>query len=156
MLNSPSGPTTVLSTSSPTAASSSPSRSSRLRGLSYLYHTHIHHSSTRPQLLRSQPSPHPSESSRVSTHVAQEREASGPGRQRSNTSTSRPTSGWVPSVGGESGTSRVAVAPQESAAQLPNGNTGLGLTRTATQDEAEPANAVEDSLQNGTAASDEE
>ena len=126
----PSPPTISTSTSSASLVTS-PSRSGRLRGLSYLRnytHNHLHlhssgqqNSSNRPQLSRSTSSPTPtpaSPSATTSTHnpthtsetaatTAQSRSLN----PRRSVTSLRTTSGWLPAGGGRSGVSRAPAQP---------------------------------------------
>lgn len=135
----PSAPT--LSTTTSPASPTSPPRSGRLRGLSYLrsytsnhLHSHSSDSSTasrsRPSLsrARSQPSPGPVETptnaSRSSTRNRRGQTSSGaqPAADGADTQSASPnaTSGWLPTVGGRSGLSRVATRQQSGSDESPS------------------------------------
>ncbi|KAG8631086.1 hypothetical protein KVT40_000226 [Elsinoe batatas] len=102
---------TSISTSNSSATPSSPTRPGRLRGLSYLRnYTHLHAPRTpldRSHTSPASPSPHGSPNSNTRTETP----VNSP--QRSNTTNGNHT-GWVPTVGGQSGISGVAPAPQAS------------------------------------------
>lgn len=126
MLGSSSPAAPSLSTNNDSATPTSPTRSSRLRGLSYLRsytHNHLHSTSsnqssspsssrsTAPPLQRSTSFPVRTQSQSKRTEHA----TVSPSPRRGNTSGSgseTPTDGWVPTVGGQSGLSRLAPQPQ--------------------------------------------
>ncbi|KAI9718040.1 MAG: hypothetical protein M1812_004298 [Candelaria pacifica] len=119
--SSPSPPT-LATTTSPAAPTSPTPRTGRLRGLSYLRnytHNHIHNHSV-PSSSNTQ-SAH---LSRSTSHPAQASTDDEPRRlQRSTTDqtraeeniTSGPTGGWLPTVGGLGGSSRIANRVQAAA-----------------------------------------
>lgn len=126
MLGGSSTAAATLSTNTSAATPTSPSRPSRLRGLSYLRnytHNHLHsHSSnsasprsptSAPGLTRTRSSPGYSSSPVQSpaAPISPTRESPAPSPQRSVTSGSL-TTGWVPTVGGQSGLSRNATQSQ--------------------------------------------
>lgn len=160
---------TLTTTTSPT----SPTRPSRLRGLSYLRnytHNHLHSressasstgSTSRPNILRatSYPSPTPTPIARSGTDVTPTPRSPAPQeQQRSNIELgpSSPvlespvvgTSGWLPTVGGQSAVSPVPFSPaQPAATSIPSATlatsveetplaTAMGRTRSATTSRA--------------------
>lgn len=127
MLGSSTPAAATLSTTTSSATPTSPVRSGRLRGLSYLRsytHNHLHSHSQSPSgqsrngappLSRSATSPSLQTSPRHNRaqSLPQSQENVAPSPQRTNTeSGDNITSGWVPAVGGRSGLSRVAPQPQ--------------------------------------------
>ncbi|KAI9871661.1 MAG: hypothetical protein M1830_002640, partial [Pleopsidium flavum] len=127
-----------LPTATSAASPTTPSRTGRLRGLSYLRsYTHNHltshsfqHSNTTPQrnsLLRSTSHPTQSSSERSYTNgpaadlpELQVQPPSITGEASSDQSEGSSTSGWLPTVGGLSGLSRVATQPQPTSAAAPS------------------------------------
>jgi len=122
---------TATSATSPTTPS--PSRTGRLRGLSYLRsYTHNHltshsfqHLNTPPQrnsLLRSTSYPAQSSPERGCTNgpTANTQEPSVTGEPSSDQGEGGSTSGWLPTVGGLGGLSRVATQPQPTSAAAPS------------------------------------
>ncbi|KAK8209774.1 FHA domain-containing protein [Phyllosticta capitalensis] len=125
----PSAPT--LSTTTSSAQPTSPSRSGRLRGLSYLRsytHNHLHsHSSDRstsgpaasirrPSLHRSRSQSSPNSARNARNHTASSSDPS-PQLDLASSRTNNPhgaSSGWVPTVVGRSGLSRVASSAEPS------------------------------------------
>lgn len=117
--------TTAAATLSTNTSPASPTRPSRLRGLSYLRnytHNHIHShppstsQSAAPNLARAASSPagaSPTRSSLTAPVQTEERENTAPSPQRPE-SVAHTTNGWVPTVGGQSGLSRVATQPQST------------------------------------------
>jgi len=126
--------TLSTNTSAASATPTSPSRPSRLRGLSYLRnytHNHLHSSSSTsprsptaaPGLVRTRSSPgysSPSARSRPTVSPTRtpitEHPGPSPSPQRSVTAGSL-TTGWVPTVGGQSGLSRSATQSQAASNQ---------------------------------------
>ena len=150
MYSSPAAPPTLDSSRSPPPASpTSPTRSGRLRGLSYLRsytqahllsrdsHNNNNNSSSssnsqRPSTLAratSYPSPTstsrgsastapqaaPQNNPRQTSPTAQRSTTDLPAARSSNPDTLGSTSGWLPTVGGQSGVSRIATEPQSTA-----------------------------------------
>lgn len=153
----PSPPTTSTSTSS--ASLTSPSRSGRLRGLSYLRnytHNHLHQHDSTPQnesirarFSRSTSSPssnsafaptsphNPTNINETSAISAQPRSLN----PRPSVTSLRTTSGWLPAGGGRSGVSRAPAQPDsistetvttrtKSKSTLPNRNTSSTVAMT--------------------------
>lgn len=128
MLGSSSTAAATLSTNISSATPTSPSRPSRLRGLSYLRNYTLHHLHTPlpasaggnlpPPLIRTASTPaDPSLipiRSRRSLSQSESREALAPALSPRRTE-GQSTNGWVPSVGGQSGLSRVATQPLSTA-----------------------------------------
>lgn len=110
-----------LSTVSSAAnTSASPTRPSRLRGLSYLRsytHNHLHPHSSSPPPSQTSASTTPSRPPGLS------RSTSSPVRSARDTPSNPPitaTNGWVPTVAGQSGLSRVATQPQSTQNDSPS------------------------------------
>ena len=148
MLGSSSTAAATLSTNNTSATPTSPTRPSRLRGLSYLRnythnHLHSHNASATPARETSQPltrtrsSPGPSSVSPTTSVSVQPaiRDQPVPSPQRSVT-TSTLTTGWVPTVGGQSGLSSGATQSQPdsegSPPAEPNQRPVMGRDRAAT------------------------
>lgn len=151
----PSPSVASLQTTTHAATPTSPTRPSRLRGLSYLRsytHSHLHHHSPNTSSPPSTSSPsRPSLSRSNSTPIGGRRQARSaqtvqavqpvqpqqphvsPSPQRSGNNDTTggrhsPTSGWLPTVGGQSGLSRVAPQPQPT----PSGSLTSTSTNTIT------------------------
>lgn len=134
----------------------SPTRPSRLRGLSYLRSytdRHLHHHSVShssppqspnpPSLSRSNSTPTGRRQSRTTQTQTQtqrtpqsavlqqvHRPSPSPQPQRnSDTPVETPTSGWLPTVGGQSGLSRVAPQPQPTSTDSSTSSGPVSMTR---------------------------
>ncbi|THW99138.1 SMAD/FHA domain-containing protein [Aureobasidium pullulans] len=115
----------------------SPTRPSRLRGLSYLRsytHNHLHsNSSTSPSSNQTNNPSFPATPTRPPTLS---RSTSSPARSARETTSSPPprsdtaANGWVPTVAGQSGLSRVATQPQSTQSDSPTPT--MTRTRAAT------------------------
>ncbi len=161
------GPAPVLERTPPTPVSpSSPTRSGRLRGLSYLRNytqNHIlsrdsHNSVSTSQqgstISRTTSYPSPTspaaaqENHRQPSPPTQRSASDIPPARTSNPDSVGSTSGWLPTVGGQSGVSRIASEPQStdtpSSAAVLSANTSSGVTSelTASMTRARSATAA--------------
>ncbi|KAK4546445.1 hypothetical protein LTR36_002122 [Oleoguttula mirabilis] len=148
MLGSAAPATATLHTSTSSATPSSPTRPSRLRGLSYLRsytHNHLHsHSSSTvtvggrgdlPPLTRSTSSP--TGATPATSPKAKTRSPESDGSTTESSAASGIQSGengWLPTVQGRSGLSRASLHPTststESASPEPNASNSVGMTRS--------------------------
>jgi len=149
MLGSSSTAAATLSTNNTSATPTSPTRPSRLRGLSYLRnytHNHLHSHSTSSTtnresgepLTRTRSSPSYTSVSRTAPAPSAQpvnREQPAPSPQRSVTASTL-TTGWVPTVGGQSGLSRSATQSQFDSEENPSTESArqsaMGRDRAAT------------------------
>ena len=129
----PSPPT--ISTSTSSASPISPTRSGRLRGLSYLRSYTHNHLSGRPQFSRSTSNPGQDGTSSPPSGPA---DAEGAPVARAQTHSAIPdsstslhiTSGWLPAGGGRSGVSRVSAQADSTTAEPVAARTGTKSTPT--------------------------
>lgn len=180
MFTQPAPSPPILGTTASLASAASPTRPSRLRGLSYLRnytHNHLHSRESsndssgprRHSLTRSTSYPSPTATSpghRSATPTPQRLTTDRGNSTNGGADEQVSTSGWLPTVGGRSGVSRTGTQPQstprgpgDSSTQIPGTNPSdaphsiaMGRTRSATTTRAAGADSSHDhQLQNASA-----